>query len=180
MIYYFTPYQKGNLGSAYNHYCSLVPDKNDWITFIDGDVMTLYLDWADRWEKILYTNDDAGIIAASTNRAAMSNLDQVHIKMFQETDILKHKEYAEKLFLENYTYCEIMQNQYLSGFFFSFKKQIWLDVNGFKDGILGVDTDFYEKVRQYKSCLVSKGFYVLHYYRFLENKTDGLFIDHLL
>lgn len=177
MIYYFTPYEKGNLGRAYNNYCKLVPDDNDWITFIDGDIMQLHTNWGDIWSTILNQNDDAGIVTCLTNRASPINNDQVMLNMYNETNIISHKIFALKQFeLKQYS-TKIMTNKFLSGFFFSFKKSTWKKVNGFIDGILNVDSNFYNKVKKInKECLVSEGFYVLHYYRFVEGWN---YVQHL-
>jgi hypothetical protein len=174
MIYYFTPYRKGNLGQAYNIYCKLVPNNDDWITIMDGDVMQLHMDWGEKWKKILTENEDAGIITCVTNR--VYNPKQLTTeKMFLETDIVKHREFAIKLFEEKKYTLEKLDNS-LSGLFFSFKKSTWKKVNGFIDGILGVDDNFLNKVNKIKNCYVAKGFYVLHYYRLCEG---NLYTKHL-
>jgi hypothetical protein len=177
MIYYFTPFIKGNLGEAYNHYCDLVPNDEDWITLVDGDVMQLHTNWADIWYKIIEQNNNAGIISCLTNRVAKSNKNQLCYDMYNETDILKHKLYASKIFNEKKYSTKKMNGGFLSGFFFAFKKSTWKQVNKFDDGILHIDKKFYNKVKQIKPCLIAEGFYVLHYYRMLEGDR---YIDHLL
>ena len=168
---------KGNLGQAYNHYCDLVPSDDDWITFVDGDIMQLHTNWGDIWHKIIEQNNDAGIISCLTNRVSKDNVDQLCHDMYNETDILKHKLYATKIFNEKKYSVEKMKGSFLSGFFFAFKKSTWKQVNKFNDGILHVDTTFYNRVKEIKSCLVAQGFYVFHYYRMLEGHG---YIDHLL
>jgi cellulose synthase/poly-beta-1,6-N-acetylglucosamine synthase-like glycosyltransferase len=176
MIYYFTPFIKGNLGKAYNHYCDLVPNDDDWITFIDGDIMQLHTNWGDIWHKIIEQNNDAGIISCLTNRVAKTNANQLCHDMYDQTDILKHKLYAIKIFDENQYSVKEMKNNFLSGFFFAFKKSTWKQVGGFENGILHVDNRFYHEVKRTKKCLVAQGFYVLHYYRMLEGHR---YTDHL-
>lgn len=180
MIYYFTPYTKGNLGQAYNHYCELVPNDDDWITFIDGDVMQLHMNWGDIWSTILNQNENAGIITCLTNRAWLYNHDQVVYSMYNETNIISHRLFAIKQFHDKQYFVRQMTNKFLSGFFFSFKKKTWKTVGGFVNGILDVDTNFYHKVvATGKPCLVSEGFYVLHYYRLIEgwNNKSHLTVD---
>lgn len=173
MIYYFTPFLEKNLGKAYNHYCELVPNEDDWITFMDGDVMQLHTNWGSLWSLILKNNKNAGLITCVTNRAAKNNKDQLSTDLYEETDILKHKKHAMKLLLKNNTLVEEMKGSFLSGFFFSFKKSTWREVGGFTDGILHVDKDFLKKVKKSKkTCLVAKGFYVLHYYRMFEGENS--------
>jgi hypothetical protein len=177
MIYYFTPFIKGNLGEAYNHYCDLVPNDDDWITFIDGDVMQLHTNWGNIWNKIIEQNNDAGIISCLTNRVSKDNIDQLCYDIYDEKDILKHKIHSIKIFNNNRYCTKEMTGNFLSGFFFSFKKSTWKEVGGFEDGILNVDGQFYRKVRKIKKCLVATGFYVLHYYRMMEGHE---FKDHLV
>ena len=174
MIYYFTPYKKGNLGQAYNHYCNLVPNDHDWITMMDGDVMQLHMDWGEKWKKILKDNQDAGIVTCVTNRV-YSPKQLTTNEMFEESDIKKHRKFALDLFEEK-KYTLEKFDDFLSGLFFSFKKSTWKKVGGFADGILDVDNNFFTKVKSIKNCYVAKGFYVLHYYRLCEGKT---FTKHL-
>ena len=176
MIYYFTPYKKGNLGQAYNHYCNLVPNDNDWITMMDGDIMQLHMNWGEKWKKILKNNQDAGIITCVTNRVYDQMDKQLAKKeMFEESDLKNHRKFALDLFEEKKFTLEKLDN-FMAGFFFSFKKSTWKKVGGFINGILDVDNDFLRKVKTIKECYVAKGFYVLHYYRLCEGRY---FKDHL-
>ena len=129
MIYYFTPYTKGNLGQAYNHYCNLVPNDDDWITMVDGDIMQLHMDWGDKWSRILQLNNNAGIVTCKTNRIAcpVQKIDN----MFHECNLRDHRNFAIKLF-DQYGYavskikCSPNYGEScMSGFFFSFKKSTW-------------------------------------------------------
>lgn len=174
MKYYFTPYISGNLGEAYNHYCSLVPNDDDWITFMDGDVMQLHLDWGKKWSDILDLYPDAGILSCLTNRIGCNI--QKSTGLFSCTDIVRHKERANNLYRQHKYEIRPMVGDCMSGFFFSFKKSTWKEVGGFCDGILDVDIDFYHKVRKIKSCSIALGFYVLHYYRMCEGSD---YKDHL-
>jgi hypothetical protein len=176
MIYYFTPFIKGNLGEAYNHYCNLVPEDDDWITVMDGDIMQLHTNWGEIWKQVLLNNNEAGIVTCLTNRATKDNIDQVCLDMYDETDILKHKTFANHILKHNSGKIKKMTNLFLSGYFFSFKKSTWKQVGGFNDGILHVDKKFYLKVKAIKDCVVAQDFYVLHYYRMLEGSS---FTDHL-
>lgn len=177
MIYYFTPFIEKNLGQAYNHYCEIVPHDDDWITFMDGDIMQLHMDWGKIWSTILNQNNQAGIVTCLTNRVSKGNADQVCINMYDETNVIQHKKYAEQLFLEKQYSVKEMKGHFLSGFFFSFKKSTWKQIGGFMNGILHVDKDFFNKVKSIqKPCLVAEGFYVLHYYRMMEGHN---FINHL-
>jgi hypothetical protein len=171
MIYYFTPYEEGDLGKAYNFYCNLVPNDDDWITMMDGDIMHLNMDWGKKWQDIINQNTNAGLVTCMTNRVAINNMDQVCHEMYNETDIIKHRKYSIDLFAKNKFATKQMTGKFLSGYFFSFQKSTWKKVNGFKtNGILNIDSDFYNKVKQIKPCVVATGFYVLHYYRMMEGK----------
>lgn len=176
MIYYFTPAIIGNLGAAYNHYCNLVPNADDWITLIDGDVMQLHLDWVQKWENILHACDDAGIVTCLTNRIGTPQ--QRHPNVEQLDSILQHRRVAEHLF-NQHKYTTVETSQPVSGFFFAFKKRTWQQVGGFVDGVLHVDYTFSRAVLQRGlKIYVAAGYYVLHYYRFLE-AADGKYTAHL-
>jgi hypothetical protein len=97
MIYYFTPYINGNLGQAYNHYCNLVPNDDDWITMMDGDVMQLHTNWAEIWENIINNSPKTtGIVTCQTNRIGCwtQRLDYAT----NIVDILEHKKIALELY----------------------------------------------------------------------------------
>jgi len=178
MVYYFTPFYKGDLGKAYNHYCELVPNDDDWITFSDGDVLQLHLDWGDIWGKILEENDSAGIVTCLTNR--IGSKEQLYDGSYLAKDILTHKKIANNLLKLNNIRTKNISSA-ISGFFFSFKKSTWTKVGGFKKGILGVDRDFAKKVHEANlSIKIAYGFYVFHYYRFLESPEKGNYTDHLI
>lgn len=168
MIYYFTPYQHKNLGAAYNHYCSLVPNDDDWITIMDGDIMQLHLNWGEIWSCILEKNDDAGIVTCKTNRASITNDFQLCKNMFNISDILEHKQYAIKIFNEFKYETKTIKSSFMSGFYFAFKKSIWKQANGFANGMLHVDKNFFLKVNEIKPVKLALGYYVLHYYRMYE------------
>lgn len=179
MVYYFTPFFEKNLGQAYNNYCELVPNDDDWITFMDGDVMQLHLNWGEIWGKILEKNNDAGIITCMTNRLGCKN--QLVPKMFTVQDILIHKLMANRLFNIN-KFAVANLNEKIAGFFFSFKKSTWKKVGKFIDGILAIDFDFSQRVlNSGMDIRLATGFYVFHYYRFLEDRESGInFKNHLL
>lgn len=177
MIYYFTPYQHKNLGAAYNHYCSLVPNDNDWITIMDGDIMQLHLDWGEIWETILTNNDNAGIVTCRTNRVAPSNTFQLCDDMFDNNNIIEHKLYATKLLNQfRYETKDIINSSFMSGFYFSFKKSTWRLVGGFAEGMLDIDKQFFLSVIKHLPCKLALGYYVVHYYRMYEGHQ---YMNHL-
>ena len=176
MIYYFTPYQHKNLGEAYNHYCSLVLNDDDWITIMDGDVMQLHLNWGEMWEKILSQNNDAGIVTCMTNRVHYTNDFQLCKSMFNNNNIIDHKLYAIELFKKYEYQTKNVVSKFMSGFYFSFKKSTWKTAGGFADGILDVDKNFFLNVIKFKPCKIALGYYILHYYRMYEGDK---YLNHL-
>lgn len=178
MVYYFTPFYEKNLGLAYNKYCELVPNDDDWITLMDGDVMQLNMNWGQIWEKILNQSQDAGIVTCLANRTFCKA--QLAPKMFTVQDILVHRLMAKRLFNMN-GYSVHILNQKITGFFFSFKKSTWKKVGKFIDGVLAIDYDFSQKVLDIGMDIrVATGFYVFHYYRFLEDREKGIGFQHHL
>jgi len=179
-IWYFTPYAlDGNLGKAYNEYCELVKNENDWICFIDGDVAFLNSYWGKHFEDLIKKYPNAGIITAYTNRVGC--LEQCLNGMISdESDIKIHKQIAYKCSAEHYL--EVKEiNHVISGHIMLFKKKTWIDAKGFPETLRDKDLNKYSKnmatvdnrfsrrvLNLGKKILLAKGMYVFHYYRLKE------------
>ena len=92
MIWYFTPYSiEGNLGKAYNDYCKLVQNEEDWICFIDGDVCFLNSDWGKHFEDLIEKYPEAGIITCFTNRIGCK--EQCYTNEISENSDMKYHKF---------------------------------------------------------------------------------------
>jgi GT2 family glycosyltransferase len=182
MIYHFIPYSlEKNIGKAYNDYCKIVPNDDDWIAVQDADCMILTPNYGVLLQKYIYRYPETGIFTCWTNRIKPNNKNinqQLIQEMFNERDIIKHREKALTLYsLNNGGFKEI--TRIISGYFMMFKKKTWLEVGGFREeGMLKVDNDFSRKVLQSgKKILLMQMLYCFHYYRMLEGWQDK---SHLL
>ena len=178
-IWYFTPYAlDGNLGKAYNEYCELIKDEEDWVCFVDGDVAFLNSYWGKHFEDLVDKYPDVGIITTYTNRVGC--LEQCYEgKISEESDIVKHKNIAE-FCLNNYLNVKEI-NHVISGHVMLFKKKTWIEAKGFPETLRDKDLNKYSKnmatvdnrfsrrvLNLGKKILLAKGVYVFHYYRLKE------------
>lgn len=173
MIYYFTPYSLDkNIGKVYNHYASLVPGDDDWIFFLDGDMIFLTPDWGHQIDRFINKNKDAGIITCYTNRVGWRQ-QRFNGEMSDNTDISLHHNIA--MMLRDHQY---LKSKFLSvgcgAYFFGFKKSTWNEIKFDENiGILGVDSDFSERVlKSGRTIVLMCGLYVFHYYRLLEGRKN--------
>lgn len=180
MIYFFTPYSfEYNLGKAYNDYCKLIPNDDDWIVVKDGDIMFLGNEWGKQFQVLADKYPNAGIITCITNRT--SNPQQMYKDEISENaDIRYHRQIA--LHLQNTNYDIVTEAKLvISGHVMMFKKSTWREAKFFPEflsekgvlkynkNIATVDNRFSSRVMKTgKKILVSQGIYALHYYRLNE------------
>jgi GT2 family glycosyltransferase len=166
-IFYCTPFSiEKNLGKVYNEYVQNLTHENDWIFFIDGDVMFLTPDWGNHIQDLVNKYPDVGILTATTNRVGC--LQQCYQgKRSDDLNILNHYKIAKEL-KEN-SYWNVKEiNRIISGHMFGFSRKTWEEVGGFTENqeILHVDNKFSQKVLQSgKKILLMEGLYVFHFYR---------------
>ena len=167
MIYNFIAYAPGdkeNLGKTYNQYMELVGE-DGWACFLDHDAMFTTEDWYKQVEQIIEKNPEFSLLTASTNRIGnpgqrVAGIDKTH-------DILYHRKIGLRLQLQC---CQEVQDvtsgHCISGVVMIVSKKAWKKAGGFKDGFLGVDNDFHQRVAKSGGKVgVAKGLYVYHYYR---------------
>lgn len=167
-IWEFKPYGlDGNLGAAYNKYCRLVTNKHDWIVLWDCDTMVLTRGHEHIIHEAINRHDNVGLFTCYTNRVGTK--DQVaDMSMFDNPSISDHMKLADKLKKEKGSDVKYI-NHVISGHMMCFSKEVWEDVSGFRNGILGVDNKFSHAVLMSKRKIaVIEGVYCMHYYRFNE------------
>jgi len=177
-IWCFVPYtNEKNLGKAYNEYCQIVPNDDDWILIKDGDLMFLTPDFFDLLTEHISENPNTGIFTCLTNRIA--NPVQLYKNNFSQIgDVGYHREIA--MSIRNKKTTKLI-NRVISGMFMCFKKSTWKNVGKFTEDkkFLGVDHDFSRKVLNNKLDIrVMENIYVFHYYRLLEGGVG--YMEHLL
>jgi len=162
------------LGKAYNIAMQSV---DDWILFMDHDILHLNPHYHEVCLGVIKKiGHKAGWITCMTNRIACEV--QWAREAPKNDDIMAHMKYSKKLWKEHGPKLLLIGNKKsdmiyqgkkfagFSGFFMLTHKQAWEDVEGFKDGFLGVDNDYYEKITKagYETY-VMPGIYVYHMYR---------------
>jgi hypothetical protein len=171
MIYFFTPYAiNRRLGEAYNQYCEIVPNDDDWICLTDGDTCFLTPDYGFIISRAIEIHGaNYALLTCYTNRVACP-LQRIKVKgASTNRDILFHRNLAHNLAKENRG--DVLPiKEPIGGFFLLFQKQIWKsfpfpDVTN-RGTLLGID-------RKWSSTLLAHNLriglianlYLFHYYR---------------
>jgi GT2 family glycosyltransferase len=175
-IWHFTPWADDrDLGKAYNEYCALVPDENDWICLRDGDTMFLGIRWGQVCRWYIDNYPGTGLFSAITNRVGDPS-QCVKNKMDKKPRIEYYREYAMKMerFPPKDRPREKLLKAPISGFCMLFQKKTW-QRHPFEEGVglLRIDNAFSRKVKHSKKPIVLMSrLFVWHYYRLNEGKTD--------
>ncbi len=171
MIYNFIVYATDSegggkdVGTAYNRYMNLLPKDDDWACFIDHDAMFTTEDWFKQLGDILAENSEYGLLTACTNR--IGNPEQKIAKLQDTHDMLYHRVIGRQLRQQgDLTVKDVTKTHCISGVVMLVKKSVWQKAGGFKDGFLGVDNDFHQRVAKAGFKIgVMRGLYVYHCYR---------------
>lgn len=162
----YTPKTKGNnLGWAYNTFMEIVPD-GDWACFLDHDACFTTRYWYYQLEEILKSKTEFGLFTCNTNRIGCGYQRLQGID-YNNHDISYHRKVGKKIEEERYgQVLDITYQPPLSGVLILISKKTWKEVNGFKDGFLGVDNDIHKRCSKagIKVGLMT-GIYLYHWYR---------------
>lgn len=156
------------LGAAYNIAMETV---DDWVLFLDHDVLNVNPHYFEAClSAIQRVGHRAGWITCRTNRIGCPH--QLDKTAPQGDDIMAHmahagklwQQYGDKLQMIDTTQTIKPANKF-SGLFILTHKEAWEKAGKFKDGFLGVDNDYYDKIIKagYKSYVLP-GIYVYHIY----------------
>lgn len=172
-VHYITPYAPDfNLGGAYNEACDRIPD-GDWIGIGDGDACFLNPRWGKQIQDTINKYPEGVLFGCLTNR--LRGIEQlVGGKFSESSNILEHKKISDHLERNYYAFAEEAKNP-IAGLLMVFPKWLWEKIK-FKQGLIGIDTDFGLRAQQYGKTYIIKGIYMFHYYRLAEgaNYTDHL------
>jgi hypothetical protein len=170
-IWYSNPYSvEKNIGKAYNEFCDLVPNEDDWIVMQDGDMMYLRPDFGSVIHDTLQKHGDKyQLFGCLTNRLASTH--QLHENTFSnDHDIMNHLQIAKQ-----YDGTEVVDTHGIAGLFMCFQKKTWKKVGGFQENTHTFDSEFSVKVKRKGMKIgIMKGLYVYHQYRPWSNspRTD--------
>lgn len=161
-IHYSNPFDiDKNIGKAYNEFCDMVPNDEDWIVMQDGDMMYLSPDFGKNIHDTIQKHGDKyALFGCYTNRLASTH--QLHLGAFSnDHDVLNHLEIAKQ-----YTGTDVTETHGIAGLFMCFQKKTWKAVGGFQENSHTFDSHFSVKVKRkgFKIALM-KGLYVYHQYR---------------
>lgn len=172
-VYYFQPFAvNGNLGQAYND-CEYGLDDEDYLCILDQDVC--FLDYRQKkWiAETIDKNKEYDVFTCMTNR--LSGGPQVVTTLYDQPNIIMHK---KRVLLQWKTYgtSVMTPTQPTAGLFMVMKARVLRAVM-FKNGLMYLDTDFYNRATEMGFKFgIMRGIYLYHYYRLLESKNN---IDHL-
>jgi len=155
----------GNLGGAYNR---LMQSVDDWVCFLDHDILQLNPNWYHMCLKAIDSvGHTAGWITGVTNAIACPN--QYCPDAPKSNDILEHMRYAKqryRQFNDNLFFMDpATMGLPFSGFMILTHKKAWQASGGFTDGFLGVDNIYFNNITKkgYKAY-VMPGLYMYHVY----------------
>lgn len=163
-VHYIQPYSTAkNIGGAINLAIeSLVTSDNDWIVLTDHDVMFLRPDSKKQIEEILSVTKYA-VLGCLTNRLAKPY--QLVECLFNETDILKHIQYANAYHDMNYGEV-IPTRENLAAMVMCFQVKTWRQLGMFAENTINFDSTFCIRAKNTGLKLgIMMGVYVFHLYR---------------
>jgi len=150
-----------NLGAEYNR---IFEHSNaDYVCIMDGDILFFHNDFGHFISRIISKYPDGAIYTCLTNR--IGNPEQRESKYLNnEKNILKHKRIAEHYRKKN-EFKVVRAKKRTSMLVSVISKKVWNEIR-FKEGLLGVDWDFSQKVLDKGYPIyIMQGLYVFHLYR---------------
>jgi hypothetical protein len=177
-IWYSTPYSSNkDIADAYNDFCALVPNDEDWIVLRDADSTMLTPDWGTLIESSLKNNgNEYGLIGCYTNRLKKTH--QLHNRQLShDHDMTNHYKIALDYAKRPAT---INDNGRLliAGLFMAFQKKTWKKVGGFRG--FAFDTNFANDMHKHGLKIgLMNNIYIYHWYRGWNNETPGTDNKHL-
>ena len=171
-IWEFVPYglEDKNYGRSSNEYCELIKNDDDVIIIRDTDCCSLTPSHVHVIKNAIENApSDWGMLIPWSSRIGQKR--QVYdVTEIENSDMRVHRDIALKLVKQPLKF--IPFDRPISGMIMIFKKSTWKQVNGFRSGLLGVDTTFSNRIRRagLKIYLVNQ-LYFMHYYRLNEGMS---------
>ena len=173
-VHHFTPFSvEKNLGKAYNQ-CFEIVGEDDWVCLRDLDTMFLTPDAGEIVFNYAYQNPGC-VLTCYTNRIHPLANGQLWGGKNHEDGYLKGHIELSGIVSDRNVYKTTPLTGPLSGFLMLLSKKTWWQIGGFDEsiGLLGVDTDFYKRVRAAKiPVLRMDGLYIFHCYRLGKDIKD--------
>jgi hypothetical protein len=122
MIYFSSPYLKGNLGKAYNLFCESVPD-GSWICLTDADTIFLNSQYGSQFQQYIELfGDKIELFTAYCNRVGEKK-QCYNGRISNDSNIISHYRICENLGRDTPRIKPIYSP--ISGFLMMFKKDTW-------------------------------------------------------
>jgi hypothetical protein len=179
-IFYFTPYDSRGLGYAYREYADLVENGDDFICFMDADVMLFPSDWGVRIQSTVEKFPNFDLYTIPATRTFKTSRQQVMWEGLREQENLVELQSAARNFAWHYQsspkVSEIEGS--VSGYFLLFRKKLIWEVNFPLVGsrghhLLGIDTQWVTDLRKAgKKIGIMNTLLAVHYYRLGTGEQD--------
>lgn len=179
MIWFFTPYSfEKKMFEAWDQYMNLVPNPDDWVCMMDGDVLFLISDFGHQMQEYINKYPDTGLFTCYASRTSRTKLRWPGANM-ENPSVVYHAGKAEQLHKAYHGVVIDLEKLNALGYLMLIKKSTWLLIrdkvaeNTAEKNILGVDTRISNAIRDagLKQYLM-KGMYVMHYYRMKNGVHD--------
>jgi GT2 family glycosyltransferase len=150
-----------NISHRLNECINLLP--NEWICLTDNDVLK-FPSFANNLKELLESNHVStnDLIGTVTNRLRPSN-PQVINSLFNVSDMHMHFNYSLEVW--NAYNIQVEQTNLIAGSCMIFHRSLWEKVGGFDEDKIFFDKYFSYKVNEVGRCLIAKGIYTFHLYR---------------
>lgn len=165
-----------NLSKRLNETIEYLP--NEWICLTDGDTLK-FPSFAPNLKTILEAGEvnENDLLGCMVNRLNPNN-PAVVSELYDEGDISKHFNKAVELWNDHGT--ETFEARIVAGSCMVFHKSLWTKCGGFDESKTFFDKYFsYSVVENKGRCLIAKGLYIFHLYRWgSESPRDS--VEHLV
>ena len=148
---------------------------NEWICLTDQDTLK-FPDFPNQLRELLKDADKNWLIGTSVNRLRPNN-PQVVYEMYKEDSISAHFDKSIELWSEYGTSLE--PTNLIAGSCMIFHKELWSKVKGFDEDKIFFDKYFSYKVNEVGKCLIAKGIYIFHLYRWFADDPVSS-VEHLI
>jgi glycosyltransferase involved in cell wall biosynthesis len=181
-IFYLTPYSLSKkIGEAYNQYCSIIPNDDDWICLLDADCMLLSPEYGRHINEVLMSHgNDFDLFTSYATR--IGNKQQQWESKCDVSGDMRFL-YQEVMRCENLNWGKVTQlSKHVSGCLLLFKKRLWKEFNfpitSDEGSMLGIDKLWTKTLLESgKKIARMDGILLVHYYRLLTGRSNK---DHLL
>lgn len=174
MLYFSIPYDfDRKLFNAYDREFSRIPNPDDWLAIVDGDVAFLRADFGHHIQEYISKFPDAGLLTCYASRSHYKNI-MPKDGNDKSPDIAFHKRVAESHAKNLYLEIKPVTGN-ITGHLMVIKKSTWLAIREKvqhatrHETIEAIDTAIGKAIHALNMpILLMRGIYVLHYCRFVE------------